>query len=159
MLLYEWDRCYDGEEGWYPPLADALKGVTAEQANWRPAGGRVNTIWENLHHLIFYKERFLKRLKGEESEYPTGVTNDDTFAVVSTGEADWTDTLARLRTVHHGIREVIVGLKQEDFERLVPNKSIGLWLMDLIMHDAYHTGQVIFLRKLQGSWPSHRSFE
>ncbi|PEL73618.1 serine/threonine protein phosphatase, partial [Bacillus toyonensis] len=25
-------------------------------------------------------------------------------------------------------------------------------------HDAYHTGQIIQLRKLQGSWPTHRSY-
>ncbi|MGE7057310.1 DinB family protein, partial [Paenibacillus glucanolyticus] len=31
-------------------------------------------------------------------------------------------------------------------------------IASLITHDAYHTGQIIFLRKLQGSWPAKRSF-
>jgi uncharacterized damage-inducible protein DinB len=158
LLLHQWDRCYDGQEDWYPPLANALQDVTAEQANWRPAGERVNTIWENVNHLIFYKERFLKRLNNEETDYPKGVTNDDTFAVTSTEESDWTATLSRLKSVHHSIREHIAAMKEEDFDRLVPKTSVGLWLSGLIMHDAYHTGQIIMLSKLQGSWPSHRSF-
>ncbi|KIL34710.1 hypothetical protein SD71_16690 [Cohnella kolymensis] len=159
LLSYQWDRCYDGQEDWYPPLADALKDVTAEQAHWRPAGEKVNTIWENVNHLVYYKERFLKRLNGEESSYPPGVTNDDTFAVPSTAPSDWTETLARLRSVHYGIRDHIAAMDEKDFDRLVPTNSVGMWLSGLIMHDAYHTGQIIMLRKLQGSWPSHRSFE
>lgn len=31
-LLQNWDFCYDKED-WYPPLADALKALTAEQAD------------------------------------------------------------------------------------------------------------------------------
>ncbi|EEL34276.1 hypothetical protein bcere0019_27360 [Bacillus cereus Rock3-28] len=30
--------------------------------------------------------------------------------------------------------------------------------MNILLHDAYHTGQIIQLRKLQGSWPTHRSY-
>jgi len=65
LLLREWDFCYD-EEDWFPPLSEALKGLTAAQADWRPEGGSVNSIWETVHHLIFYKERLLTRLSGEE---------------------------------------------------------------------------------------------
>lgn len=54
LLLHGWDSCYEKED-WYPPLTDALNGLTAEQANWRPEGEHVNTIAENLNHLIFIK--------------------------------------------------------------------------------------------------------
>ncbi|HDR8182963.1 TPA: hypothetical protein QC116_006303 [Bacillus thuringiensis] len=30
--------------------------------------------------------------------------------------------------------------------------------MNILLHDAYHTGQIVQLRKLQGSWPAHRSY-
>ena len=29
-------------------------------------------------------------------------------------------------------------------------------LLDIMLHDAYHTGQIIQLRKMQGAWPSKR---
>ncbi|MDD9268109.1 DinB family protein [Paenibacillus sp. GCM10023248] len=159
LLLHGWECCYDKED-WYPPLTDALKGLTAEQANWRPAGEHVNTIWENVQHLIFYKERLLKRMTGEEMEYPDA-TNDDTFAVESVSGEAWEMTLSRLQTVHLAIRERLAQWGENDFEHVYPNRtqSAGRWVNSLILHDAYHTGQIMFIRKLQGSWPSRRSFE
>jgi hypothetical protein len=157
LLLQGWDYCYDKED-WYPPLLDALDGVSAANANWRPERAAVNTIWENVHHLIFYKERLLERLKGMESVYPAGITNDDTFAVPFKEESAWKDTLVRLDKVHKGIREVLASLNEEDFERVIGKTTIGLWVTSLISHDAYHTGQIIQLLKLQGTWPDKRSF-
>lgn len=157
-LLQNWDFCYDKED-WYPPLADALKALTAEQADWRPAGEHANTIWETVEHLIFYKERLLKRITGEESQYPEGLTNDDTFAVASKTESDWEATQNRLKSVHLGIRESITNLNVDQLQALVTNHPLDEWLNSLILHDAYHTGQIILIRKLQGSWPSRRSFE
>jgi hypothetical protein len=157
LLLQRWEYCYDKED-WYPPLLDALQGVTAENADWWPEGAAVNTIWENVHHLIFYKERLLGRLKGTESEYPSGITNDDTFAVPSKEESDWQDTLVRLDKVHKGIREFLASLNEEEFEKPVGTTTIGRWVTSLISHDAYHTGKIIQLRKLQGSWPATTSY-
>lgn len=160
LLLHGWDSCYEKED-WYPPLTDALKELSEEQANWRPEGEPVNTIWENVHHLIFYKERLLKRMTGEESDYPEGLSNDDTFAVQSMSNKDWQETLDRLQSVHQGIRDQIARWEEEEFEHIFPNRSqsVGRWVNSLIMHDAYHTGQIMFIRKLQGSWPSRRSFD
>lgn len=55
-----------GTEDWYPPLKDALTGITAEQANWKPEGVAVNSIWETASHILFYKERLLAQLQGEK---------------------------------------------------------------------------------------------
>jgi uncharacterized damage-inducible protein DinB len=159
LILHGWDSAYDKED-WYPPLKDALQGVTWEQANWRPrTGGPINTIWQNVLHLIFYKERFLKRLTGEEAEYPEGVSNDDTFGGAGADEEAWQATLAKLEEVQLAIRDQLAGLKKKDFDRRIPKTPIGLWANSLILHDAYHTGQIILLRKLQKSWPARRSFE
>jgi uncharacterized damage-inducible protein DinB len=158
LLLQGWDSCYEKEE-WNPPLTDVLNELTAEQAVWRPDGEHVNTIWETINHLVFYKERFLKRLTGEESEYPSGVSNDDTFAASSTSEEEWLKTLSRLKNVHQGIREQLAALPEEQFDHKIPTTPVGVWIHNLILHDSYHTGQIVFLRKLQGSWPSRRSFD
>jgi uncharacterized damage-inducible protein DinB len=158
LLLQGWDSCYEKED-WYPPLKDALNGLTIDQANWRPGGEPINSIWETVHHLIFYKERLLKRLTGEEAEYPSGVTNDDTFVGATASEQDWRDTLLRLKAAHQGIRDAVAGWDDEQFERMIPNTVAGRWVFSLITHDAYHTGQIMLIRKLQGSWPSRRSFE
>ncbi|CAM2981400.1 DinB family protein [Paenibacillus sediminis] len=155
LLLRKWDQCYD-QEDWYPPLADAIKGITKEQAQWRPQGEASNTIWETVNHLLYYKERFLKRLKNEEQEEHLG--NDDTFAAASNGMG-WQEAGARLKAVHMEIRELLAGLNDDDVDRPLPNVTIAEQAASLIAHDAYHTGQIILIRKLQGSWPARRSYE
>ncbi|TFE19653.1 DinB family protein [Cohnella luojiensis] len=158
LLLQGWDSSYEKED-WYPPLTDVLNGVTVEHALWKPAGEHVNSIWETVNHLVFYKERLLNRLTGEESKYPSGVTNDDTFAISSSTAEEWEHTLAKLKEVHLGLRDKLSAMNEEQLERKIPQTPIGNWIHSLILHDAYHTGQIVFLRKLQGSWPSRRSFE
>ena len=158
LLLDGWDASYEKEEG-YPPLRDALKNLTAKQAAWRPEGSILNSIWENVNHLIFYKEWLLKQWTGEATAGPDGVTNDDTFRVVSQTEEAWQETLARLDAVHNGIRSLLAAASGEELERRIQGKPLGAWLFDLLTHDAYHTGAIIQLRKLQGSWPARRSFE
>lgn len=39
ILLEQFTTCYD-ENGWFVALKNALHGVTAEQAAWKPAGRR-----------------------------------------------------------------------------------------------------------------------
>ncbi|EKN66925.1 hypothetical protein BABA_13592 [Neobacillus bataviensis LMG 21833] len=39
---------------------------------------------------------------------------------------------------------------------MLDQNSLERKLLDIMLHDAYHTGQIIQLRKIQGSWPSVR---
>ncbi|XID94850.1 DinB family protein [Paenibacillaceae bacterium WGS1546] len=158
LLQHAWDCAYSKEE-WYAPLAEALRGVTLEQAVWKPQGEPVNSIWETVEHLIFYKTRLLRRLTGEESEHPPGLTNDDTFAIGDATEERWIEAQARLKNVHLALGERLAGLEEQSLDERIPDTPIGVWFLNLALHDANHVGQMIFLRKLQGSWPSRRSYE
>lgn len=159
LLLHEWECTYDKED-WYPPLKDALNGLNAAQASWRPAGEAANTIWENVSHLLFYKERLLHRLSGTEMP-ASAETNDDTFTP-SGGPDDeeaWQATVQRMEHVHRQIRDKLAALTEDAFDQPLPVKPAGLSVMSIVLHDAFHTGQIVQLRKLQGSWPARRSFE
>ncbi|MGN7472215.1 DinB family protein [Brevibacillus sp. SAFN-007a] len=158
LLVHEWECTYDKED-WYPPLKDALSGVTAAQASWRPEGEAANTIWENVSHLLYFKERLLHRLSGTDFS-GTAETNDDTFRPSGTpdDEAAWQATVQRMETVHRQIHERLVALSDEAFDQPLPNIPTGQSVMSIILHDAFHTGQIVQIRKLQGSWPARRSF-
>ncbi|MFD2372096.1 DinB family protein [Brevibacillus sp. GCM10020057] len=155
LLLQNWEYTYE-QEGWYPPLRDALSGLTAAQASWRPAGEAANTIWETVSHLLFFKERLMHRLAG--TPFPlTAETNEDTF-VPSGGPEDedaWQATQERMATVHRQLREQLSALSEEELDQ----KDTAQSFMNLILHDACHTGQIIQIRKLQGSWPARRTFQ
>ncbi|QRG68696.1 DinB family protein [Brevibacillus choshinensis] len=158
LLLKNWEFTYE-QEDWYPPLRDALSGVTAAQASWRPVGEAANTIWENVSHLLYYKERLLHRLLG--TEFPLSAeSNDDTF-VPSGGPDDedaWKQAQQRMESVHRQIQEKLASLSEEAFDQGLPTTSIAQSVMSIMLHDACHTGQIVQIRKLQGSWPAKRHF-
>lgn len=158
LLSYGLKIAYE-EECWYPPLKPILDGLTAKQALWKPVEGKVNSIWENLNHLIYYKERFYSRVQGEP--FTELSSNDDTFhytQMIDSNE-EWAKVVARHEELHQNIAKFIDSLSDDDFERLVLQYPLGLSLYNILIHDAYHSGQIVQLRKMQGSWPERRSFE
>ncbi|MED4584595.1 DinB family protein [Brevibacillus choshinensis] len=158
LLLNNWQYTYE-QEDWYPPLRDALSGVNAAQASWRPDGEAANTIWENVSHLLYFKERLLHRLSG--TEFPLSAdSNDDTFAPAGgpDDEEAWQATKQRMENVHLHIREKLASLSEEELDQGLPTIPVSQSVMSIMLHDAFHTGQIIQLRKLQGSWPARRSF-
>lgn len=150
-LLQNWDYTMDVED-WSPPLRMALDGVDSIQAAWKPEGHGGNSIWETVSHLTYYKQWLLHRVKGWAPVAAMGA-NSDTFAVTATGEEAWQAAVAKLQSVHASLREAI---ETHDGQAL-PNVNGGesdfqKYIMSLILHDAFHTGQIILVRKLQGSW-------
>ncbi|MGO0060694.1 DinB family protein [Brevibacillus fluminis] len=159
LLLHELEITTETED-WYPPLHVALEGVTAAQASWRPQGEAANTIWETANHLLFYKERLLKQLTVGYTD-PQGMTNDDTFAVDAApdDEAAWQATRERLVAVQRELHALLSSMPEEAFDRPHPTRPLGLMVTSIVLHDACHTGQIVMIRKLQGSWPARRAFE
>ncbi|WP_342438722.1 DinB family protein [Paenibacillus sp. FSL L8-0436] len=155
VLLQNWDYAMDVED-WAPPLSDALQGVDSIQASWKP-GEAGNSIWETVNHLTYYKERLLNKLKGLP-QLPDAESNDATFTVTASGEEAWEQAVSKLKTIHASLREVIEALEEGIYDWGGSGHAPGEEVMSLILHDSYHTGQIVLVRKLQGSWPSHRSF-
>lgn len=143
------------QEDWFVPLRTAVDGVTADQANWRPAGEKANTIAEIVAHLNFYKGRLLQRLRGEEASY-SALSNDDTF---KPDEAGWQAAVAEMERIHTELADIVGKLETEALERPLPKQSLGLQLNSILLHEAHHGGQIVYIRKLQGSWPAARSFD
>lgn len=156
IFVRGWDYAYDIED-WYPPLNEALKDVDAEQALWKAPGNASHTISELVIHLLYYKKRFLFRL--ERKDWPSTISsNDDTFlASVWPEQVSWEQLVRDLASVHKQIREKLITLADGDLDSKLPENPIGRQLLSLIMHDAYHTGQIILIRKLYGSWPEVRN--
>lgn len=140
------------QENWFMPLQDAVAGLTAEQAAWRPAPD-VHNIWELVSHLTFWKQLVTERLNGAP---PRGVQidNEATFQAAESA-AGWQDAVSHLLAAQTAFRKATSALSEEDLDQ--PEKHPhGINIADLIMHDAYHTGQIALLRKLQGAHPSQR---
>lgn len=157
ILLEQFNTCYD-ENGWFVALKNALQNLTAEQAAQKPEGVE-NSIWGILAHLNFYNERWLKRFKGETVDELT-IENSETFAdSESVSEEAWQREVERLDQIMSQWRSLIESADESGFSKTISEENESSWanLVGYInAHNAHHGGQIVILRKLQGSWDASK---
>lgn len=153
LLSKQVDYSFKNED-WYPPLKAALEGLTAAQANWKPDGVAINTIWENASHILYFKERLVVHIKGEEFKNIVQ-SNDDTFTS-NHSDKDWKEFLIRVHKNHDELQNLLSKLNEKDLLKEFKGRSFAKMISSINMHDAYHTGQIIQIRKLQGTWAPKR---
>ena len=155
LLLEQFSLCFD-HNGWFVAILNTLDGLTVEQASWKPNDSE-NSIWETLEHLIFYNYAYVERFKGVDYKYSTE-DNDKTFAG-GVSEEEWQASVKRFGSVMDEFRDLIRGADERKFEQVVSETNQASWGKLILMicgHNAYHAGQIILTRKLQGSWnPEH----
>ncbi len=148
ILLKTWEVSNE-VESWFVPIRKALENVNADQAAWKPEGvSDFNSIQEITHHLLYYKARFLSRLT--DTDFETMEDNEATFIAGLSWE--WEEVRAELFAVNAKIVAHIQTLDDADLDRLKPKAAISQQVLDLATHDAYHAGQLVLIRKLQGTW-------
>lgn len=79
---------------------------------------------------------------------------DQTFTLTNQDNDDrkWKKIIERAENAHRNLRQVLTTISDKELDQ----NSLEKKLLDIMLHDAYHTGQIVQLRKMQGSWPSHR---
>jgi DinB superfamily len=141
LLLQELHTTHNQAE-WFVPVSTAVEGLTAEQAGWQPAGGG-HSAGQLTYHLLFWNRRNMERLKGEKLEN-FGGNNDETF--VKFDDKQWADTVKQLDQVMTDLEKLVEGADEQQLAKWAP--TIG----NICTHNAYHIGQIVYVRKLQGSW-------
>ncbi|MGI8811358.1 MAG: DinB family protein [Pyrinomonadaceae bacterium] len=152
LLIAQFNNCYD-TNGWFVAVRRTLDGVTAEQAAWKPEGTN-NSIWESMTHLTFYNNAYLQRFKGVDYKYDI-TDNDETFRIGDTTVRAWQAEVAKFDGVMTGLRELINAADDLKFSEQVSATNTATWaelIANVNAHNAYHGGQILLLRKLQGSW-------
>ncbi|MGQ3481399.1 DinB family protein [Paenibacillus sp. TY11] len=151
MLVLQRENSWDKEE-WIVPLAAALQGVTTHEATWTPQGGG-NTIWQTVRHINYYNERILNRLT-DRPVSSTGISNDETFGLPGDAEdhEGWQETLKKTETLVNQLLAVITALTDADLDKSFGSETLGAELSRWTLHDAYHSGQIVLIRKQMGTW-------
>lgn len=131
---------------WHGPnLCQAIKGVTAKQAAWRPGPGRHN-IWEFTLHAAYWKYAVRRRLEGGKRGSFI-LKGSNFFARPEKGkatEAAWRADRAILENEHRAMVESIRKfLKSPRAKKRLP------MIYGVAFHDVYHAGQIRLLRRLQ----------
>ena len=141
VLLAELKSTHSAEE-WFVCANIAVKGLTAEQASWTDGKGN-HSVGQLAHHLVFWNRRNLQVLKGEKPEKFSG-NNDETFDKFDTKA--WNETVQQLDQV---MNELEKWVENADETKLKENVQV---FTHISTHNAYHIGQIIYVRKEQGSW-------
>lgn len=152
ILLELRAQSWDKEGGWTIPLALALEGLEAADASWQPPQGGWS-IRQLVNHINFYNERQWYRL-ADKPFTKTAPDNNATFDSNEgrDGEESWQETLAHTKAVAEGLREELAKLSDSDLNVPYGHSTLGEYLTNWVMHDTFHIGQIVLLRKLQGSW-------
>jgi DinB superfamily len=132
---------------WHGPnLKQSIRGVTPEQAAWRPGRGRHN-IWELTVHAAYWKYVVRRRIEGGKRGSFV-LKGSNFFARPEPGklnQAAWRADKNLLEREHRALRSAIRKvIGAPGGEKLLPQ----LW--GIAFHDVYHAGQIRLLRRLAG---------
>lgn len=141
VLLAELKSTHSSEE-WFVPANVAVKGLTPEQASWKDGKGN-HSVGQLAYHLVFWNRQSLAKLRGEKPEKFSG-NNEETFD--SFDSKTWNETVQQLDQVLSDLEKWV---ESADEEKL---KDAAQTLTHISTHNAYHIGQIIYVRKEQGSW-------
>ena len=132
---------------WHGPnLRQAIRGVTAKQAAWRPGRNRHN-IWEVTLHAAYWKYALRRRIEGGKRG-SFELEGSNFFARPERGklsEATWAADKALLEREHRALV-----LAVESLLRTSRAEKFLTQLWGIAFHDVYHAGQIRLLRRLMG---------
>jgi uncharacterized damage-inducible protein DinB len=136
---------YNGNPWHGPSLMSNLTGITAEQAVQKPIPN-AHCVWEIVQHLTAWLNEIIKVLDGEQYAV---LTPEEDWPAIAVDAAAWETALAILDSTQEALCGA-VGEVQEDtlWENPEGQEFNYYWLLHgLVLHYAYHTGQIGLIRK------------
>lgn len=154
FLLDLWNRHHNSNT-WITGFAAAVSGLTPEQAAWTPgagqAGGQVpggagtnrrHSIWQIVHHMSFWREYHVSRTRTDKTLPDAEIERLNWLAPEAVTASAWEAAVARFAASHAAVADAIA-------DEAFPLEKLPF----ILTHDAYHTGQIMTLRAMQGLPP------
>ncbi len=141
-ILLEQLKTTHNQKDWFVDGNTAMAGLTPEQANWTDGHGN-HSVGQLAYHLVFWNERSLAKFKGQTAAKFDG-NNDETFTQFDAKK--WADVVHRFDEVMTDLEKLVETADEKKLEEWAPTIArIGT-------HNAYHIGEIVMVRKEQGSW-------
>lgn len=148
QLLAIVDQAYNRRSWHGTNLRGSIRGLSAEEAGWRPSPGRHN-IWEIAVHAAYWKYVAWRRLtRQSRGSFPLKGSN--WFARGDEGdEKAWRRDVAVLEQMHRSLRSSIARLDDRALDKPRGSAVTNLSLISgIAAHDLYHAGQIQLLKRL-----------
>ncbi|MNO47918.1 DinB superfamily protein [compost metagenome] len=137
------------DPSWYVPFEVAVKDLSEEEAVWKVTE-ESNSIAEIAQHLLYWNETWQTRYKEGNVHAVPPVDNHNTF-VVAEG-VTFEGLQKQLLEVLLRWQELIAKEQLEADVQGFPDSQWWEVLGNVTTHNAYHVGQIVFIRKIQKSW-------
>jgi uncharacterized damage-inducible protein DinB len=145
-VLLEQLRSTHNKAEWFVPANTAVAGLTPEQASWTDKSGN-HSVGQLANHLVFWNQQELAKFKGETPAKFSG-NNDETFN--SFDAKSWSATVEQLDAVMTAWEKAV---EAADDKKIAESASL---IEHVGAHNAYHIGQMVYVRKLQGVWDPNK---
>ncbi|MEO8513911.1 MAG: DinB family protein [Ignavibacteria bacterium] len=125
-------------------LLRQIEGLSMEEALYKPTPGR-HGIWQLVRHISYWKHWALTYLN-EDVKLSANEDNWGPMPEVQTEET-WNEEISRLKKLN---QDCISSAEKLGDELMTSTEEKIVFFRQLIYHDCYHTGQIGFLRAMQG---------
>lgn len=149
QLLFLIDSAYDHVSWHGTNLRGSIRGVTPQQAAWRPAANRHN-IWELVVHAAYWKYVAWRRLTGSKrGSFPLDGSNWMSRPQEGSAKA-WRADIQLLADTHRTLRGVVASLRPADLNRKPKGSKVTTLALvtGIAAHDLYHAGQIQLMKRL-----------
>ena len=148
LLAAHYDSVFFGPNGDYPAILEALDGMDAGRAGWKP-GLENNSIWQIVDHLAASNTWELEMLEKGQAAGPA-------WTEPPGGETAWKASLDHLKDTHTKLTTVLQDLPDEQLLSIpVPEwkKTLLELLLSSAAHAACHAGQIDYLKGMAPTGP------
>jgi hypothetical protein len=145
-ILLEQLRSTHNKKEWFVDAMTAVNGLTPEQASWKDGKGN-HSAGQLTYHLVFWNRRSLAKFKGEPEGKFSG-NNEETFD--SFDAKTWSATVRQLDEVMTELKKLVESADENQL------KGWASEIAHIGTHNAYHIGQIVYIRRLQGSWDAEK---
>lgn len=154
LLLRILDEAYE-KKAWHGPnLRGTLRGVSVQEAAWRPAPDRHN-VWELALHAAYWKYAGWRRLTGQKrGAFPVEGSNwfvrPEPSTRKSATEKAWRADLALLDEQHRRLRAAVEKIPARGLSSISRGSKhrIDTLVYGIAAHDVYHAGQIQLVKRL-----------
>jgi uncharacterized damage-inducible protein DinB len=149
LLVTLIDQSYDKKSWHGTNLRGSIRGLTIQEALWRPSSGRHN-IWEIVVHCAYWKYAVRRRILGEKrGSFP--IKGSNWFR--RTGnltETQWRSDVQLMEECHRSLRSIVTKLHAKDLKHIPHGSTVdnAMILTGIASHDVYHAGQIQILKRL-----------
>ncbi|HEY9003413.1 MAG TPA: DinB family protein [Mucilaginibacter sp.] len=150
ILINELIKLLNGGSA-HASLDDALDGLPVKLRGAKP-DNLPYSIWQLVEHIRIAQWDMLKFSESEKHESPKWPDKYWVKDVAPKDDAEWESSL---KQINDDLKEFIDLLKTGDIYKAIPHgegQNILREALQIADHNAYHTAEIIVIRRLLGAW-------